>query len=92
MASETNIPVHHLSYLINEHYRMNYNEFVNKKRVEFVIRAAKEGKWANYSVEGIAHEVGFKSKTTFINSFKKITGTTPSKYLFNNQDEKSKNL
>lgn len=87
MSTETKIPLHHLSYLINNHYRMNYNEFVNKLRVEYVIKKAGDGEWVNYSIEGIAHEVGFKSKTTFISSFKKITGTTPSNYLFNNRVE-----
>lgn len=82
MSLETNINVHHLSFLINEHYKMNYNDFVNKHRIEYVITSAKECKWDNYTIEGIAYETGFKSKSTFIKSFRKITETTPSNYLF----------
>ncbi len=85
MSEETSIPLHHLSFLINDHYKVNFNDFINRHRIEYVIRKDKESKWNNYSIEGIANEIGFKSKSTFINSFRKLTGTTPYNYLFNKQ-------
>ncbi|MFH1194375.1 MAG: helix-turn-helix domain-containing protein [bacterium] len=81
MAEETKIPVHRLSYLINEHYGFNYNEFINKLRIEYLLQEMNNKRWENYSIEGIAKEVGFKSKSTFISAFKKTAGTTPSNYF-----------
>ena len=36
--------------------------------------------YKNYSLEGIAQESGFKSKSTFNTLFKKMNGITPSEY------------
>lgn len=36
--------------------------------------------YSNLSLEGIAYNIGFRSRTTFINVFKKIYGITPSEY------------
>ena len=34
----------------------------------------------SYTIEAIAEEVGFKSRTSFANLFKKSTGLTPTDY------------
>jgi putative N6-adenine-specific DNA methylase len=41
-----------------------------------------------YSLEGFAHELGFKSKSSFNNAFKKYTGVTPSEFIANTKGNK----
>ncbi len=71
-----------LSYIVNEVYQMNFNQLLNKKRIEVVIKKlnAKDD-WDKLSLSGISQEVGFKSRTTFIKAFKSNMGMTPSRYI-----------
>ena len=69
-----------LSQLIINLYNKNFNQFINEKRINTVLKKFKNSDWLNYSLEGVALEVGFKSRTTFIKAFKEKTGITPSEY------------
>jgi len=69
-----------LSAMINRTYEMNFNELLNEKRIEFALANLGDSKWEHLSLEGVAREVGFKSRTTFNKAFKSKTGCTPSKY------------
>ena len=73
----------YLSKTINEHYECNFNNFVNRYRVDEAQELILSGKFANYTIEAISKECGFKSKTTFNTAFKKFTGLTPSYYIAN---------
>jgi AraC-like DNA-binding protein len=46
-----------------------------------VIRILDEGKSNQLTIEAIGEQVGFKSYSTFIRSFKKVAGKTPSDYM-----------
>ncbi|MBO6288433.1 MAG: AraC family transcriptional regulator [Prevotella sp.] len=37
--------------------------------------------YGRYSVEGISNDVGFRSRTSFTTSFKRVTGLTPTEYM-----------
>jgi len=82
LARSINISKNNLSYVINSVYDLNFNQLLNKKRIEYLISKLNENKdWDNLSLSGIGQEVGFKSRTTFIKAFKSNTGMTPSKYI-----------
>jgi AraC-like DNA-binding protein len=81
MSEELNIPVHHLSYIINKEFGKNFNDFINWLRIDYLVSHYENEKWLNYTIEGIAAEVGFKSKSTFIQAFKKYKGTTPAVFF-----------
>lgn len=71
----------YISQIINETYHVNFNGFVNKYRIrEARIRLTDIEQYGNYTIQTISESVGYKSSTTFINVFKKITGITPSMY------------
>ncbi len=83
VAQRLNVPSHLLSNLINNHMEKSFFELLNHYRVKEFIQIAKSPELANYSIMGIANEVGYKSKSSFNTAFKKHTGQTPSEYLKN---------
>ena len=38
-------------------------------------------RYGNLTIEGIAHSVGFKARSSFFIAFKENTGMTPSEYM-----------
>jgi AraC-like DNA-binding protein len=37
--------------------------------------------YRGYSIEGIASEVGYQSRSTFYREFRQVTGMTPKEYI-----------
>lgn len=71
----------YVSQVINEHYGQNFNNFLNSYRIkEACKRMGDIEHYGNYTIEAISESVGFKSRSTFVTSFKRITGLTPSQY------------
>ena len=81
LGAETGIPPHHLSALINQEYAMNFSDFLNRYRVEYVKARLGRPEWRQLTLEGLALEAGFSNRTTFFRAFTKLTGCTPSEYL-----------
>ena len=71
----------YVSQVINEYYEQNFNNFLNSFRIkEACKRMGDLDNYGNYTIEAISESVGFKSRSTFVTSFKRITGLTPSQY------------
>ena len=71
----------YVSQVINEYYEQNFNNFLNSFRIkEACKRMGNLDNYGNYTIEAISESVGFKSRSTFVTSFKRITGLTPSQY------------
>ena len=71
---------HHVSQVINEKLSRNFFELLAEYRVEEakeILMADKENK---ITIENLADEVGYNSKSAFNNAFKKLTGKTPSEF------------
>ncbi|MDW3208687.1 MAG: helix-turn-helix domain-containing protein [Reichenbachiella sp.] len=68
---------HILSKLLNEHFEQNFRDYVNGYRVEEFIDLANDGRLEKLTYLGLAHEVGFNSKSTFNLAFKKFTQKSP---------------
>lgn len=84
LSQKTNIPVNHLSQIINEKLNQNFFDFINGYRVaEFKSLLAQPNN-QNYTLLSLAFEAGFNSKSSFNAIFKKITGQTPSDYARQN--------
>jgi len=76
---ETNVSV--ISRMINQGFKMNFNDFINNYRIEEVKKAFDKGKHKKTTLLGIAFDCGFNSKATFNRAFKKNTGISPKEYL-----------
>jgi PAS domain S-box-containing protein len=73
----------YLSQVINEVFNQNFNNFINKYRIQESIKLLKDYKVNNLTIENIAVSTGFKNKVTFYAAFKKVTGKTPGEYISN---------
>jgi len=80
VAQKMGIPRQNLSEVLNVHLKSNFQDYMNKCRAEEFVASLKDNRFKNYSVMGIANEVGFKSKSSFNTTFKKIYGVTPSEF------------
>jgi AraC-like DNA-binding protein len=81
IANRLGMPPHTFSSLLNTHYGKRFPDFINMYRIEYVIKEFEKGSNESMSIEGIATEAGFASRSAFYNAFKKTTGKTPSEYL-----------
>jgi AraC-like DNA-binding protein len=73
-----------ISSIINQGFKMNFNDFINSKRVDAVIEKIKKGEHIDNTLLGIALDSGFNSKTTFNRAFKKHTSLTPKQFILKN--------
>ena len=58
----------------------SFYQFISRLRIKEAIKYIDGGKLQSWSIETLAKEVGFKSKTTFYKVFKEETGLTPLEY------------
>ncbi|WP_341220548.1 helix-turn-helix transcriptional regulator [Polaribacter atrinae] len=80
VAKQLNIPRQHLSEILNVHMNTGFQDLLNQYRVEEFIVCLQNKAYNNYTLLGIATEVGFSSKSSFNTTFKKLKGVTPSQY------------
>lgn len=80
IASYLNISEHKLSQLLNIYFETNFYEYINMHRVNKARLLLRNPEYNKYTIEAIARECGFNSKSTFNEAFKKIEGTTPSAF------------
>jgi AraC-like DNA-binding protein len=71
---------HHVSQVINEVIGKSFFEMLAWYRVEEAKRLIREDPDSRLTVEDIAEQVGYNSKSSFNTVFKKITGQTPSEF------------
>jgi AraC-like DNA-binding protein len=80
LSKETNILVHHCSYVLNRVLGKNFRDWINEYRINHFIELYKSQRESK-TIEAIANESGFKNTATFYNAFKKSTGLSPSQYF-----------
>ncbi len=81
LAAQIDIHPNKLSWLINEMQEQNFNQFINKYRIEHFKRLAVDPENAQFSILGLAYDSGFNSKTVFNTYFKKSTGLSPKAWI-----------
>lgn len=62
-------------------YKLSFSNLINKNRVEYFIFLSKDPKYKNFSIEALAKEAGFSSRTALYKPFKKFHGGTPIEFL-----------
>ena len=70
-----------MSYLINQAFHVNFNDFVNSYRLNHFKTIALNPKSSHLTILGLAYYSGFNSKSVFNTYFKKTEGITPKAWL-----------
>lgn len=72
----------YLSNIISHFRKDNFNNYINRLRVEYVVDKLKnEPIYRQYKISVLAEEAGFSSASKFSNVFKKITEISPSQFI-----------
>ncbi|HSN49627.1 MAG TPA: helix-turn-helix domain-containing protein [Bacteroidales bacterium] len=71
---------HHVSQVLNEKLHKSFFELLASYRIEKAKKIISEDRGNKLIIEEISEMVGYNSKTAFNNSFKKLTGKTPSEF------------
>jgi AraC-like DNA-binding protein len=80
LAKKLGAPVHHISQVINEKLHQSFFEMIASYRIDEARNILSDNSKDNITIEEIADDVGYNSKSAFNRSFKKHTGKTPSEY------------
>lgn len=83
LSKQMNINRNYLSKAINKTTGKNFNSYINEYRIKEAIKVMSDEKSDLISLDAIALEVGFSNRTSFYQSFKKVTGLTPSDFRNN---------
>ena len=79
-ARSLNVPQHHLTLCIREIYDDNFSGFRNSYRIRHAQAILKDPSNASKTIDAIADETGFSSRTSFYKAFDRITGVSPNEF------------
>jgi YesN/AraC family two-component response regulator len=93
LAGQLDSNTKYLSEIINTHYNVNFNTYINKLRINYIIEKLKtDPNFINYKISYLAENCGFSSHSSFATVFKSITGISPVKFIELLNQEKDNNL
>ena len=92
LATQLNVSTRNLSYLLNQHYKLRFNDFINIYRILYAKHKIKEGFLYYHTIEALAEDAGFSSRSAFYAVFKRNTGMSPAEYIAQLPDSASKDL
>ena len=82
LAELVNSNSKYVSQAINQVFQKNFSTLLNECRIREACRQINTpDNYGHLTIEAIASNIGFKSRTSFIAAFKKNTGLTPSEYM-----------
>lgn len=82
LAAQLDTNTKYLSEIINKHYHDNFNTYINKLRINYIMEKLKsEPAYLNYKISYLAEESGFSSHSSFATIFKSITGIAPTTFI-----------
>ncbi|TGL59364.1 AraC family transcriptional regulator [Leptospira ognonensis] len=78
LSAELAVSQHQLSEFLNQHLGKNFFAYINHYRIREAKELCKNA--PEKTILSIAYEVGFPSKSTFYDAFKRETGMSPTEY------------
>ncbi len=81
MSFDLKIPERFLSNYFNKELNITFSEWRKNLRIDHVCRLIEVGEAKNLTIEAIATNAGFASRSKFIDAFKERKGVTPSAFI-----------
>lgn len=80
LATQLAVSSQKVSETLNRSMQQSFYDVVNAYRIERAKSLLLDPAYHHLSIEGIAYECGFKSRSTFFKFFKKVVGSTPTAF------------
>lgn len=87
LAEILSIPARHLSQVINVAFNQNFFDFISDYRIHEAKQMLLDPACKDTSILNILYDVGFNSKSSFNELFRKKTGMTPSEFRKKSLDQ-----
>ncbi len=72
----------YLSFLLNDHKQVDFNNYINQLRIDYITKLlVSQVEWQQYKIAALADEAGFSSHSQFTAVFKNLMGITPSAFI-----------
>lgn len=84
LASTLNTNRTYLSNIINQKFLMSFNDYINKRRIDYAKTLLEKDKNKIYTLLAISEDSGFGSFSSFNRAFKKFENITANEYRNNN--------
>lgn len=81
LANQLKIHPNQISKTINSDFGSNFSHYINSKRVNLAKKRLIDPHFSHLTIEAIGDTVGFKSKSSFYNAFKKVSNISPSQFV-----------
>jgi len=81
LADELQIPVHQLSAFLNQVLGTNFNDHINKYRIDHCIELLNTNLSTRPNLQQLSKICGFNNRSSFATAFKKFTGQKPFDYI-----------
>ena len=81
MSFDLKIPERFLSNYFNKVLEITFSDWRKNLRIDHVCRMIEDGEANNLTIEAIATNAGFASRSKFIDAFKERKGVTPSAFI-----------
>lgn len=80
LAEELETNTRYIAATLSMRYNTNFNNYVNKYRINDAISMLTNKRYAEMNMEEIGLIVGFSNRQSFYTAFKEITGVSPKVY------------
>lgn len=82
LAGQFDTNTKYLSEVINSNFNMNFNVYINKLRINYIVGKLKsDPNFISYKISYLAEYCGFSSHSSFATVFKSVTGISPVTFI-----------
>ncbi|MDB4263855.1 AraC family transcriptional regulator [Flavobacteriaceae bacterium] len=81
ICDKLNVPLYKVKLIFKYHTTLSLTEFLNTLRIFNALNLIDEGYLNSFTIESLGKKVGFNSRITFSNNFKRCIGLSVRKYI-----------